>query len=180
MEQGGGGQSAPVCAHCGAPDNGEFVTCKFCRQAVNAEALRSAIPCPQCKMQCRWGKQKCGQCQAWLVVSCVFCGALSPHNISNCMQCNEAFAGAPQRKAAMQQQQQHAQNMQAVGTWGNVAAAFAGAAVGGAVGSSFSHHHHHSYTSNDDYSPPSSSNDDYDVSNAIEDIGDAGGGFFED
>ena len=172
------GPSAAVCASCGAPDNGEFVTCKFCRQAVSAEAQRTAIPCPnpQCRMMCRWGKQKCAQCQAWLVVSCVFCGSLSPHNISNCMRCNEAFAGAPQRKAAMQQQQQHNQNMQAVGTWGHVAAAFAGAAVGSAVSNAHYHSHY-------DYDPPSydpPSVDNYDVSDAIEDVGDIGGGFFDD
>lgn len=153
--------------------------CKFCRQAVSAEAMRTAIPCPnpQCRMQCRWGKQKCAQCQAWLVVSCVFCGSLSPHNISNCMRCNEAFAGAPQRKAAMQQQQQHNQNMQAVGTWGHVAAAFAGAAVGSAVTNSH-YHSHSSYSYDSDYEPPSV--DTYDVSDAIEDAGDIGGGFFDD
>ncbi len=135
MSQEGGG--AAVCASCGAPDNGEFVFCKFCNNAYNAEVARTAIPCPSCKTACRWGKQKCGACQAWLVVSCVFCGALSPHNASNCLSCNEAFAGAPQRKAAMDAQRQHQQQMQDVGVWGNVAAAFAGAAIGGAVSQSF-------------------------------------------
>lgn len=115
-----------------------MVTCKYCRHAVSAEAQRTAIPCPnpKCRLLCRWGKQKCGQCQAWLVVSCVFCGSLSPHNVSNCMQCNEAFAGAVQRKAAMQQQQMHHQNMQEAHVWGNVAAVFAGAAIGSAISSS--------------------------------------------
>jgi hypothetical protein len=159
------------CASCGAPDDGEVVTCKFCRQAVSAEALARAIPCPNpaCRTSCRWGKQKCAACQAWIVVSCVFCGAISPHNISSCLRCNEGFAGAQQRKQQQQQQQQHQQSMQAVGTWGGVAAAFAGAAVGASLGS----HHDGGYysSSNDDYSPPSSN--DFDVSNVIEDIGDS-------
>ena len=139
-----------------------------------AEALGRAIPCPNpaCRTSCRWGKQKCAACQAWIVVSCVFCGSISPHNISNCLQCNEAFAGAQQRKQASQQQHQHQQSMQAVGAWGGVAAAFAGAAVGASIGS---HHHGGDYTSsNDDYSPPSSN--DFDVSNVIDDIADFGGG----
>jgi hypothetical protein len=172
-----------TCASCGAPDDGEFVNCRYCKQAVNADALARAIPCPNpaCRMACRWGKQKCGACQSWLVVSCVFCGAISPHNCSNCLRCNEAFAGAPQRKAQMQAQQQQQQNMQAVSTWGGVAAAFAGAAVGASLGS-----HHHSggyyyhedhyasnYSPDYDYSPPSSS-DDYDTSNVVDDAG----GFF--
>jgi hypothetical protein len=168
-----------TCASCGAPDDGEFVSCKYCKRAVSAEALAKAIPCPNpaCKTACRWGKQKCAACQAWIVVSCIFCGSISLHNCSNCLRCNEAFAGAPQRKAAMQQQQQHQQSMQAVGTWGNVAAVFAGAAIGASLGS----HQHDSYSyssSSDDYSPPSSN--DYDVSNVVEDIGDIGGGSWGD
>ncbi len=144
----------PTCHNCGAPEDGELVHCKFCKAPISEEAARTAIPCPQCKTACRWGKQKCAVCQAWLVVSCVFCGALSPHNVSNCLSCNEAFAGAPQRKAAMQQQQQHQQQMQDVGTWGTVAAAFVGAAAGSAITSDWS---------------GSSTVDTYDDSNADED-----------
>lgn len=169
-----------TCGSCGAPDDGELVNCKYCRRAVSADALAKAIPCPNpaCRMACRWGKQKCGACQAWIVVSCVFCGAISPHNCSNCLRCNEAFAGAMQRKQQMQQQQQHQQNMQAVGTWGHVAAAFAGAAVGGAIASHGSGGYYYSSDDSDD-SPPSSV-DDYDTSNVIDDVGDIGGGFFDE
>ena len=169
-----------TCGSCGAPDDGELVNCKYCKRAVSADALAKAIPCPNpaCRMACRWGKQKCGACQAWIVVSCVFCGSISPHSCSSCLRCNEAFAGAMQRKQQMQQQQQHQQSMQAVGTWGHVAAAFAGAAVGGAIVS------HHSggyyYSSDDSDSSPPSSVDDYDTSNAIDDAGDVGGGFFDE
>ncbi len=133
--------------NCGAPDDGELVTCRYCRHAVSAEAQRAAVPCPNpsCRMLCRWGKQKCGACQAWLVVSCVFCGALSPHSISSCMACNEAFAGAAQRKAAIEQQRMHQQQMQAASVWGNVAAAFAGAAIGSAIS------HSHESSSSDDF-----------------------------
>ncbi len=123
--------------------------------------MRTAIPCPnpQCRTQCRWGKQKCVQCQAWLVVSCIFCGAISPHNISNCMRCNEAFAGAAQRKMQMQQQQQHQQNMQSANVWGGVAASFLGAAAGSAV----SHSWGHSYNSCSSYDSCSSSVDSVDT-----------------
>ncbi len=176
---GSGGAGAPpvaaaTCANCGAPDNGEVVTCRYCKQAVSAEAARTAIPCPnpQCRLLCRWGKQKCAQCQAWLVVSCVFCGALSPHNVSNCLRCNEAFAGAPQRKAQREQQMQHQQNMQDASVWGNVAASFLGAAAGSAVSHSF--HSHDDYSSS--YDGPSSSSyetDTYDNSSFSEDSGDS-------
>jgi hypothetical protein len=167
---------APTCASCGAPDNGELVTCRFCQQAVSAEAARTAIPCPnpQCRALCRWGKQRCAQCQAWIVVSCVFCGAISPHNVSNCLQCHEAFAGAPQRKAQMDAQQQHQQNMQTAGVWGNVAASFLGAAAGAAVGS-----HSHSWSSYDTSSSyddsPASSVDTFDIGDVSDDTDFDGG-----
>ncbi|MFO0735298.1 MAG: hypothetical protein U0270_05435 [Labilithrix sp.] len=155
--------AAPTCQSCGAPDAGDLVICKFCRQAVSAEALKSAIPCPnpncgtpQHRTLCRWGKQHCPVCRSWIVVSCVFCGALSPHNISNCLQCHEAFAGAPQRKAQLEQQRQHQQNMQQMNTFGNIASGFlggmAGGAIGGAIGSGFGHHHHHDSSWSDDSS----------------------------
>jgi hypothetical protein len=177
MSQESGPSGVPTCAHCGAPDNGEFVACRFCKQAVSAEAQRTAIPCPHCKMLCRWGKQKCGQCQAWIVVSCVFCGALSPHNISNCLRCDEAFAGAPQRKAAMEQQRQHAQNMQSASVWGNVASSFVGAAAGVAVVSAFTGGHSHNSCSSYDSCSSSSSEDTFDISGVTDDSSfDFGGG----
>lgn len=165
------GPVAAMCAHCGAPDSGEFVICKFCKQAVSAEALRTAIPCPnpQCRTQNRWGKQKCGQCQAWIVVSCVFCGSISPHNISNCLQCNEAFAGAAQRKAASQQQQQQHHQAQQVNMWGGLAASFLGAAAGAAV--THSYHSHDSCNSYNDCSSSSNSIDFGDASGVSDDTG---------
>jgi hypothetical protein len=99
------------------------------------------------------------QCQAWLVVSCVFCGAISPHNISNCLRCNEAFAGAAQRKQQMEQHRMHQQNMQNAAVWGNVAASFLGAAAGVAVAHSW--HSHDGCSSHDSCS---SSSDDFDFS----------------
>jgi hypothetical protein len=128
-------QQAPRCPSCGAPDDGEFAYCKFCKSAFSPEILRSAIPCPRCRAACRWGKQKCGACQSWIVVSCVFCGALSPYNQQGCLSCREPFAGAPERKAQRQQQAQHRENMQVAGTVGNVAASFLGAMVGAELGS---------------------------------------------
>ena len=145
-----------MCASCGAPDNGEHVICRFCRQAVSAEVARHAIPCGHCRTQNRWGRQKCIQCQHWIVVSCVFCGALSPHHVSNCMRCNEALAGAAQRKQQQDHQRSHQQQMQSVGVWGTVAAAFAGAAVGSAVSHSWGHSSYDSCSSSyDSCSAPS-------------------------
>jgi hypothetical protein len=168
---------AATCGNCGAPDDGEVVNCTYCRRPVSAEAAARAIPCPNpaCRTACRWGKQRCAACQGWIVVSCLFCGAISPHNAATCLRCNEAFAGAAQRKQQAQQAQQHQESMAAVGTWGHVAAAFAGAAVGGALGS---HHTGGGYyssssssSSSDAYAAPSSG-DDYEASSLLDDVGD--------
>jgi hypothetical protein len=68
------------------------------------------------------------------VVQCVFCGAISPHTMSACMGCNEAFAGAPERKAAREAQVQSQQNVQTAVAVGGVAASFLGAMAGGVLG----------------------------------------------
>lgn len=104
-------------------------------------------------------------------MSCVFCGALSPHNISNCMRCNEAFAGAAQRKQQREQQRAHQQQMQSVGVWGNVAAAFAGAAVGSAFTHSWSHSYSYDSCSSSYDSCSAPSFDSYDFSGVSDDTG---------
>jgi hypothetical protein len=171
------------CGSCGAPDDGELVLCRYCKNAISPALLQSAIPCPQCRQPNRWGRQKCAPCSAWLVVACVFCGALSPHNQSACLACQQPFAGAMQRKQAMQQQQQHQQNMQTAGVVGNIAASFLGAAAGSAVTHSWYSndvpHHHHSWGGTQeswDNSYDNSSS--YDNSDAGSDWGggDSGGG----
>ena len=100
--------NTPVCGSCGAPDDGQEVLCKYCEHAVSAEVQASAIPCGQCNHLNRWGRQQCSRCSAWIVLQCVFCGALSPRTMSACMSCNEAFAGAFERKKAREAQQQTA------------------------------------------------------------------------
>ncbi len=141
---------------CGAPDDGEVVLCKYCQRPVSAEAQAHAIPCPKCRTACRWGKQKCGSCQTWIVVACVFCGGISPHNQQGCMACREPFAGAAERKQQRAQHQAHQQSMQTFGVVGNVAASFLGAAAGAVVGSqwgggggSYGHHSGWNSDSND-------------------------------
>lgn len=120
-----------MCMSCGAPEDTSLVTCKFCQRPYNAELARSAIACPGCKALNRWGMQKCVSCQGWIVVACVFCGAVSPCNAVSCVKCNEAFAGAPQRKAMLDQQRQQQEAMQMVGTVGSVAAPILGGVLGG-------------------------------------------------
>jgi predicted ATP-dependent serine protease len=68
----------------------------------------------------------------WLVVSCIFCGALSPHSAGACLQCREAFQGAHERKMARAQAIAHQQNMQVVAAVAPVAT-YAAAEIGGSL-----------------------------------------------
>jgi hypothetical protein len=152
-----------MCASCGAPDTGELVICRFCQRPISDEVLRSAIPCPRCAIPNRWGKQRCVACGTWVVVSCVFCGALSPHNQQACLSCREPFAGAMERKAQRANAQSQAQASQMMGMFGNVAASFFGGMAGGAVAGGLSHAYHGHYHPSWDSSSGSygsSSNDD--------------------
>src|SRR5262245_14193872 len=96
-----------LCTHCGAPRVAGYASCKFCKTpfASVQNTQTGAIPCPRCNTLNELGAQKCVQCQAWVVVQCVFCGSLSPHNVPACQRCNEPFAGAPQRLAERQRAQ---------------------------------------------------------------------------
>jgi hypothetical protein len=143
-----------LCNHCGAPRMAGYAACKYCKTpfphvgSMHGDPQTNAIPCPRCNTLNEAGVQKCVQCQTWLVVQCVFCHALSPHNAPACLRCGEAFAGAPQRFAERQQQQRLQQGLNIAGQVGNVAASFLGAAAAAGVFSGhhehhYEHHHHH-------------------------------------
>ena len=110
--------------------------CQFCGQAVSAERLRTAVPCPRgdCRTLNVWGATRCLRCTSWIVVQCVFCGGLSPYNQSACLNCREPFYGAPQRKAARDAEISRQHGLETVSTVGGVAAPFLGAMAGGAIG----------------------------------------------
>jgi hypothetical protein len=154
-----------LCAHCGAPRTAGWASCKFCKTPFVKDTQTAAIPCPRCNTLNELGVQKCVQCQAWVVVQCVFCHALSAHNAPACTHCGEAFAGAPERFAERQRAQHLQQGLQIAGTVGNVAASFLGAAAGAGLFSGsqgYEHQHHHR-----DYDPPPPPQ-----------VADSGGGFF--
>lgn len=88
-----------VCSHCSAPRQVGHVICAYCRQAYDASVVATAITCPQCRVLSTGDQQKCVGCGAWIVVQCVFCGALSPHHTTACSRCQEPFLGAAERKA---------------------------------------------------------------------------------
>lgn len=131
-----------TCENCGAPAQPGVLKCFYCSRPVSAELAKHAIPCPKCKEPNLWGAQRCVRCQDWIVVQCVFCGGISPHNQTACLNCKEPFAGAPERKARMDaeraaqqqreiQHEQHHQNIETAAVVGSVAASFLGGVAGG-------------------------------------------------
>jgi hypothetical protein len=71
------------------------------------------------------------------------------------MQCGEAFAGAPERKAAAAQAAQRERFAENAGTIGSLAASFLGAAAGAAIGESIVEESYSSYDDGDSYSDDS-------------------------
>ncbi len=167
-----------LCTHCGAPRAAGYAACKFCKTPFVQNTQTGAIPCPRCNTLNEMGVQRCVQCQTWVVVQCVFCHALSPHNVPGCLKCGEAFAGAPQRLADRERQQHLQQGLNIAGTVGNVAASFLGAAAGAGL---FSGHHPHEgygYERREEYAR----RDDWDQGSSGANIAQSnesgGGGFF--
>jgi hypothetical protein len=154
-----------LCANCGAPRAAGYAACRFCNTPFVADTQTQAIPCPRCKTLNEMGAQRCVQCQAWVVVQCVFCHALSPHNLPACSKCGEAFAGAPDRFASRQHDQQLQQGLSIATQVGGVAASFLGAAVGAGLFTDHSSSYH-------EQSPYWGGGPHHNVS------GDSGGGFF--
>ena len=184
--------SEELCPNCGAPHAAGYAACKFCKTPFVANTQTNAIPCPRCGTLNEMGAQKCVQCQTWVVVQCVFCHALSPHNAPACTHCSEAFAGAPERFAHGQSQQRVQQGLNIAGTVGNVAASFLGAAAGAGLFSGHSHHgyEHHQRYGEPRYGDPQGSGGDWDNSGGTgagiavsqepdADAGSGGGGFFD-
>ena len=77
-----------------------------------------------------------------MVVQCVFCHALSPHNSPPARSAARPFAGAPQRFAERQRAQHVQQGLDIATQVGGVAASFLGAAVGAGLFSDHSHAYH--------------------------------------
>lgn len=134
--------SEELCNHCGAPRVAGYAACRYCKTPFVTNTQTNAIPCPRCNTLNELGAQRCVQCKTWIVVQCVFCHALTPHNQAACCKCGETFAGAPQRFAQRQQQQRVQQGLQVAGQVGQVAASVLGAAALAGAFSGGRHHHH--------------------------------------
>src|SRR5277367_1187423 len=111
--------STATCKTCGAPHTPGLAVCHFCNTSFVQDLQTQAVQCPQCHAFNEWGATKCVQCSAWVVVKCMFCGALSPHQVPACLGCHENFAGAAERIAARDAEVRRQHNLQTVGTVGN-------------------------------------------------------------
>jgi len=129
--------SEQACPNCGAPHAAGYAACRYCATPFVANTQTDAIACPSCHTLNELGAQRCVQCQAWVVVECVFCHAVSPYNQPACTRCGEGFAGAPERLAERQQQERLQHGLQIAGQVGQVAASVLGVA---AVAGVFSGH----------------------------------------
>jgi hypothetical protein len=131
------------CRNCGAPRTSGLAECRFCKTPMVENTMEEAVPCPQCGAICEWGSQQCVLCHAWVVVKCVFCDQLSPHQLSACLSCGEPFAGAVERFEHRKHAAQLEQGLHIASTVGGVAASFLGAMAGSAIMSE--HHHERSF-----------------------------------
>src|SRR5262245_34089168 len=118
-----------ICDNCCAPKQPGLAVCKFCGRPFVADLQSRAVECPKCSVYNDWGVTQCVSCQAWVVVKCVFCGCLSPHQLPACLRCREPFAGAPERLAAKTAAEKQAQTLKTVAAVGGVAATVLGAAA---------------------------------------------------
>jgi hypothetical protein len=120
-----------ICDNCGAAKLTGRATCKYCGRPFVADLQARAVPCPSCKTYNDWGVVQCVQCNAHVVVVCVFCNSISPHHLTACLRCREPFAGAPERLAARKAEADRAKTLETVATVGTVAATVLGVAAGG-------------------------------------------------
>jgi hypothetical protein len=168
-----------LCGNCCAPRQAGYAACKYCKTPFVQNAQTQAIPCAKCGTLNEMGAQKCVQCQTWIVVQCIFCHGLSPHNAAACVRCNEPFAGAPERFQQRQQQVASQRNMQMVGTVGTVAASLVGAAAG-AMFAGRSHGGYHHYDNGPHYAHRRDDHGGhYDDNGNYGDAGGGGGGLMD-
>ncbi len=134
-----------VCQSCGAPSRPGIILCEYCESPIDLEAAKRAIPCRQCSLLNVESAQQCMKCKQWLVVQCLFCAHVTPHTMPACRQCNEPFAGAAERRAQRDSQQQRQQMFNTVGAVAPIAGSLLGGVAGALLGNAFgSSGHSHS------------------------------------
>jgi hypothetical protein len=98
------------CDNCGAPHQDGLAACAFCDFPIVGRS--SGIRCPSCSEISTADRRSCAQCSTPFTKGCVFCGRVAFLTATACPGCNEAFAGAEQRK---KQQEEAAKQQQVMG-----------------------------------------------------------------
>ena len=95
-----GASGPPGCDHecdtCGAAFVAGLAACPFCRAGYVGVA--AGARCPGCDCLNMTGRAACAHCQVALVLTCVFCAAISSVELDACVRCHERFEGAEERK----------------------------------------------------------------------------------
>ncbi len=73
-----------------------LAACPFCRAGYVGVA--AGARCPGCDCLNMTGRAACAHCQVALVLTCVFCAAISSVELDACVRCHERFEGAEERK----------------------------------------------------------------------------------
>jgi hypothetical protein len=100
------------CENCGAPFEEGLASCAYCDMPIVGRS--AGVRCPDCAELNTADRRACAQCGRAFTKGCVFCGKVAFLTATACPGCNEAFAGAEQRKAQRDQQQKQQQQMQLV------------------------------------------------------------------
>lgn len=111
------------CEECGAPAAAGLVACSYCDAPY--PGMPEGVSCPQCGDDNLPSRARCASCSASLQQSCLFCAMTSSVALAACGHCGEAFEGAEQRKAELEEQQRQQQLIglaaQGLGVLGQVA-----------------------------------------------------------
>ncbi len=98
------------CDNCGAPHEDGLASCAFCDMPIVGRS--SGVRCPACSELNTADRRACAMCGAAFTKGCVFCGRVAFLTATACPGCNEAFAGAEQRKSQREAQAKQQQQMQ--------------------------------------------------------------------
>ncbi|MFO0682967.1 MAG: hypothetical protein U0234_13005 [Sandaracinus sp.] len=102
--------TANKCDNCGAPYEDGLASCAFCDMPIVGRS--AGVRCPACSELNTADRRACAMCGAAFTKGCVFCGRVAFLTATACPGCNEAFAGAEQRKSQREAQAKQQQQMQ--------------------------------------------------------------------
>jgi len=129
-----------MCENCGAPHEDGLASCAFCDMPIVGRS--SGVRCPACSELNTAERRTCAHCAHAFTKGCVFCGKVAFLTATACPGCNEAFAGAEQRKANRDAQQKQQQQLNLASQGIGAVAQFASSTAGQDLLESLTGGHH--------------------------------------